>query len=388
MDRLLLQVKVVKCIALKRLNVSPIKKADPYVIVQVEDTVASTGVKEMTLEPIYNETFAFDVTHNFLEKERGMITVKVCHRQGGQGKLMGEVTITFAKIVEGTNYLPIHAPKSKTLVGQVVLSVTKTSLMNQYIRLKSDALSYTKGSGGKYSGGKYEKPMLSYQKAALEKVPTPSRPINSTPTKQGTTPYNGSPSKGTPVSTKKPPSKYTTNPSPGKKVPQRVAPPRKGEKKGGPLALLKIPLALAAVAAGGLLGISFVSEETLDNDLTRFAKKARKETRVKAEVWGKAAAKNAHKYSKEGAHHAGVAANFAKDKTGSAANFAKEKTGIAKDKAGTWFSRLCGKTHIVQYGDSLSKLAKKYNTSVDKLLAKNGVVNDENLILVGNSIRV
>ena len=79
------------------------------------------------------------------------------------------------------------------------------------------------------------------------------------------------------------------------------------------MSLLKIPFALAAVAAGGLLGISFVPEEKLDNDLTRFAKKTRKEARVKAEVWGKSAAKNgkiaakyAQKYSKEGAHHAGT----------------------------------------------------------------------------------
>jgi hypothetical protein len=82
---------VVKCIALRRMNAASSKKADPYVIgkaavvagiawlawgvcltliasptwvcvppssVQVEDTVASTGVKEHTLEPIYNETFS------------------------------------------------------------------------------------------------------------------------------------------------------------------------------------------------------------------------------------------------------------------------------------------------------------------------------------------
>ena len=76
---------VVKCIALRRVNATSSKKADPYVIgastamyvlyarlafawshlwsmcshaVQVEDTVASTGVKEHTLEPIYNETFS------------------------------------------------------------------------------------------------------------------------------------------------------------------------------------------------------------------------------------------------------------------------------------------------------------------------------------------
>ena len=32
---------------------------------------------------------------------------------------MGQVSIAFKKLVDGTNYLAVHAPASKTLVGQV-----------------------------------------------------------------------------------------------------------------------------------------------------------------------------------------------------------------------------------------------------------------------------
>ena len=60
-----------------------------------------------------------DVSHDFLDKEKGKVTVKVCHHDGGQGKLMGEFTLSFAKLVDGTNYLQLHAPKSKDLVGSV-----------------------------------------------------------------------------------------------------------------------------------------------------------------------------------------------------------------------------------------------------------------------------
>ena len=60
-----------------------------------------------------------EVTPGFMEEARNQVVLKVCHHDGGHGKLMGQVSISFKKLVDGTNYLAVHAPISKTLVGQV-----------------------------------------------------------------------------------------------------------------------------------------------------------------------------------------------------------------------------------------------------------------------------
>lgn len=381
--RLTLQIKVVKCIALKRIKVSSSKKADPYVILQVEDTVASTGVKEATLDPIYNETFAFDVTHDFLEKEKGRVTVKVCHHDGGQGKLMGEFALTFAKLVDGTNYLQLHAPKSKELVGSVVLAVAKASVVNQYIRNKADALAVAKGSGGS-SGGRFDKPLLSYQKAALSKVPGTSKHINSlTPTKQGTTyPIAPGSDKKSPTKITKKFITTTVGPSPSKGSKPGMSPKKKDTRnvqattRGGPLgfvgSLIKNSIKLGFVGGVTLLGISYVPEDKLDNEVTRFAKRARKEAQEKIEVWGEIGVENAKKLSEQGKKAAGNGVKV-----------------VSKE-----YSKLVGgvfgKSYMIKRGDTLSKLAYDNNTTVERLLAKNGMSNmkDKDFIIPGKVIKV
>ena len=58
------------------------------------------------------ERFRRGVAHRLVGKQ-------VCHHDVAHGKLMGQVSIAFKKLVDGTNYLAVHAPASKTLVGQV-----------------------------------------------------------------------------------------------------------------------------------------------------------------------------------------------------------------------------------------------------------------------------
>lgn len=45
------------------------------------------------------------------------------------------------------------------------------------------------------------------------------------------------------------------------------------------------------------------------------------------------------------------------------------------------------KIHIVKRGDTLSAIAKKYNTTVEALVASNGI-KDKNTILVGQVIQI
>jgi hypothetical protein len=138
----------------------------------------------------------------------GLAGKQVCHHEVAHGKLMGQVSIAFKKLVDGTNYLAVHAPGSKTLVGQVrcarrpthkscsnsvcnvrchsiadvrvsgdaqvVLQVAKAPLVNQYARLRSDFLSYHKGSNT-------AKPVLAYHKTKVLHAPSGSFHLLVTP---------------------------------------------------------------------------------------------------------------------------------------------------------------------------------------------------------------
>ena len=59
--------------------------------------------------------------------------------------------------------------------------------------------------------------------------------------------------------------------------------------------------------------------------------------------------------------------------------------GWVKEEDVSALTAYSGKTHVVKSGESLSKIAKKYNTTVDKLVSLNGI-RDRNLIRVGQKI--
>mmetsp|Transcript_26829 Transcript_26829/g.51110 ORF Transcript_26829/g.51110 Transcript_26829/m.51110 type:complete len:371 (+) Transcript_26829:101-1213(+) len=370
MDQLVLKIKVVKCIALKRLNVSPIKKADPYVIVQVEGNVASTGVKEMSLEPIFNESFSFVVSGDFLEKEKGIVTFKVCHHDGGQGKLMGEISLPFAKLVDGINRQGIYA--SRTLVGQVVFSVTKTTLVNQYVRMKSEALEQKRRLNDK----KPKPKMSPSQRVKTPGTPSPKpSPSPYTPPK----PLPASPSPAPPVA--KPVAKPVAPPvaPPYVKTPQQIVRPSTNSKKrgGGPLSLLKIPIKLGIVAAGALLGFSFVPEDKIgDNEKVRelhdFAIKTREQSKEKAGEWSEWTVDKVQKASSSVGKHAANAGSAVASTT---------------DKGRNLLLNMGGKTYVVARGETLGKVAAKNNTTIERLLKKNRL-SDENFIHEGMELKV
>eukprot|EP00240_Pyramimonas_obovata_P004200 CAMPEP_0118921828 /NCGR_PEP_ID=MMETSP1169-20130426/982_1 /TAXON_ID=36882 /ORGANISM="Pyramimonas obovata, Strain CCMP722" /LENGTH=379 /DNA_ID=CAMNT_0006862619 /DNA_START=42 /DNA_END=1181 /DNA_ORIENTATION=+ len=373
---LILDIKVVKCTGLKRADGPSGKKADPYVIIEVDDgnpdipaVVATTNFKEHTLEPIYNTAFSFHVSRDFMR--RGTVMVRVCHHDNDGGQLMGENKLPFPKLVDGENKFFIHY--GKLLSGQVTMMVQKTALMTMYQNiLKTEQKQNLKVKHTSYVDKLTSSPttratlglITPRAEGDLSRLPVYApKPIVSASPKQ----RYGSVKKS--LSAK---GYYDEPPS-----------------RGGLMGLLKRGVLLGAVAVGSIFAAAAIPE---DNDITINARKARDAIKSKSQAMSKAAMEKL----KEGGD--------ALSKTSSTVS--KKLSGLGKGTAPTppppapaapakasapapvkgpfGYGKVMYK---VKAGDTLSMLAFEKGTSVEKIMRLNNM-SDSNVIQDGMIIRI
>jgi len=143
------------------------------------------------------------------------------------------------------------------------------------------------------------------------------------------------------------------------------------------LSLLKIPIKLGIVAAGALLGFSFVPEDKIgDNEKVRelhdFAIKTREQSKEKAGEWSEWTVDKVQKASSSVGKHAANAGSAVASTT---------------DKGRNLLLNMGGKTYVVARGETLGKVAAKNNTTIERLLKKNRL-SDENFIHEGMELKV
>mmetsp|Transcript_26332 Transcript_26332/g.44087 ORF Transcript_26332/g.44087 Transcript_26332/m.44087 type:complete len:371 (+) Transcript_26332:82-1194(+) len=365
---LVLDIKVVKCTGLKRADGPSGKKADPYVIIEVDDgnedvsaVVATTNFKEHTLEPIYNTAFSFHVDRDFMRK--GTVTVRVCHHDHDGGQLMGETKLPFPKLVNGENKLFIHY--GKLLCGQVTLTVQKAALLTMYqnilkmeqkLNLPSKHTSYVDNEPNSRTLGL----ITPRTEGDLSRLPVyaPKPFVTSELKKKG-----------------------------AKKDSKMASYSEAGEKRSGLFGFVKALVLFGAVTVGSVFATAAIPE---DNDITVNARKMRDTIKTKSKEWSKVAAEKAKSGS------AVVIATGAKIGENVASKVKEVKGGkkappvivrvASKPQPTGPFGSFGKKLYKVQAGDTLSVLAFEQGTSVEKIMRLNNMTNFN--IQVGNELRV